>query len=135
MESDNGDATTVVQNLLLMQVSSEMVRLYKTQFGRAPTKARTNWAGPDTLISTLENSLTPMDRNLAQMGEHWRLRDTRVFLQYACEQELHDIVERLTGRRVRAFVSGIDTERDVSSEIFYLAPAAADGDVALALQY
>jgi uncharacterized protein YbcI len=133
MESDEREATTVDQNLLLMQVSNEMVRLYKTQFGREPKKARTNWAGPDTLISTLENSLTPVERNLAQMGEHRRLRDTRTFFQYACEQEFHDIVERLTGRRVRAFVSGIDTERDVSSEIFYLAPEAADGDGALAV--
>jgi uncharacterized protein YbcI len=116
-----------------MQVSNEMVRLYKTQFGRGPTKARTNWAGPDTLISTLENSLTPVEQNLVAMGEHRRLRDTRTFFQYAAEQEFHDIVERLTGRRVRAFVSGIDTERDVSSEIFYLTPQAVDGAVALAV--
>ena len=133
MDSDEGEATTVDHNLLLMQVSNEMVRLYKTQFGRGPTKVRTNWAGPDTLISTLEDSLTPVERNLAAMGEHRRLRDTRMFFQYACEQEFSDIVERLTGRRVRAFVSGIDTERDVSCEIFYLAAEAPDGEVALAV--
>ena len=31
-------------------------------------------------------------------------------------------MKRLTGRQVRAFVSGIDTEQDVSSEVFYLEP-------------
>ena len=107
---------------LLMQVSNEMVRLYKTQFGRGPTKARTNWAGPDTIISTLEDSLTPAERNMVAMGEHQRLRDIRMFFQHASEKEFCEIIERLTGRKVRAFVSGIDAERDVSSEVFYLEP-------------
>jgi uncharacterized protein YbcI len=111
---------------VLMQISNEMVRLYKTQFGRGPTKVRTNWAGPDTLISTLENSLTPAERNMVAMGEHHRLRDTRMFFQYATEDQFREAVERLTGRKVWAFVSGIDAERDVSSEIFYLHPAGRD---------
>src|SRR4051812_22942382 len=107
---------------VLLHVSNEMVRLYKTQFGRGPTKVRTNWAGPDTLITTLENSLTPAERNLAALGEHQRLRDMRMFFQYAIESEFRGAVEQLTGREVWAFVSGIDTERDVSCEIFYLKP-------------
>lgn len=107
---------------MLMQMSNEMVRLYKTHFGRGPTKVRTNWAGPDTLISTLENSLTPAERKMEAMGEHQRLRDTRMFFQYASETEFREIVERLTGREVWAFVSGIDTGQDVSSEIFHLKP-------------
>jgi uncharacterized protein YbcI len=115
------------QRSLLMQISNEMVRLYKTQFGRGPTKVRTNWAGADTLISTLEDSLTPAERNMVAMGEHHRLRDTRMFFQYATEKEFREVIERLTGRRVWAFVSGIDAQRDVSSEIFYLYPQG-DGD-------
>jgi uncharacterized protein YbcI len=112
------------QKGLLMQVSNEMVRLYKTQFGRGPTKVRTNWAGPDTLITTLENSLTPAERNMVTMGELQRLRDTRMFFQYAIEGQFREIIERLTGRAVWAFVSGIDAEQDVSCEIFYLKPRA-----------
>ena len=30
---------------LLSQISNEMVRLYKEQFGRGPTRARTYWCG------------------------------------------------------------------------------------------
>jgi uncharacterized protein YbcI len=33
-------------------------------------------------------------------------------------------VEKITGRKVRAFVSGIDTNKDVSSEVFYLEPSS-----------
>jgi uncharacterized protein YbcI len=114
------------QRGLLMQVSNELVRLYKTQFGRGPTRVRSDWAGPDALITTLEDSLTPAERNMVALGEHHRLRDTRMFFQYAFEKEFCDVAERLTGRQVRAFVSGIDTQRDVSSEIFYFHPRSDD---------
>lgn len=103
----------------LMDLSNEMVRLYKMQFGRGPTRVRSNYAGRDAVLCTLEDSMTPAERSLARMGEHQRLRDTRMFFQYACEDEFREAVERVMGRQVRAFVSGIDTEKDVSSEIFY----------------
>jgi uncharacterized protein YbcI len=102
------------------EISREMVRLYKTQFGRGPTKARTEFAGPDIVISTLEDSFTPAERRMADMDEHQRLRDTRTFFQHASEADFRAVVERLLKRRVRAFVSGIDTSSDVSAEVFYL---------------
>ncbi len=110
---------------VLAQLSNEMVRLYKDQFGRGPTKARSNWAGDDAILCTLEDSMTPAERNLVAMGEHQRLRDTRMFFQHASEKEFRESAERVTGREVRAFVSGIDTQHDVSSELFYLVPRAA----------
>ncbi len=61
-----------------MAVSNAMVRLYKEQFGRGPTKARTNFAGPDTIVCTLEDSMTPAERNMVALGDHQRLRDGRV---------------------------------------------------------
>jgi uncharacterized protein YbcI len=105
-----------------LRVSNEMVRLYKTQFGRGPTKARTAFAGQDTLVSTLEYSFTPAERNLAAMGEHQRLRDARTFFQYASEQKFREMVEEITGRKVRGFISGLDAEQDISTEVFYLHP-------------
>jgi uncharacterized protein YbcI len=106
---------------LLTELSNEMVRLFKEQFGRGPTSARAAWAGPDVLTVVLENTLTPAERNLVRLGEHERLRETRMFFQYATVRELCDPVERLTGRKVRAFISGIDTEVDgLSVETFVL---------------
>lgn len=102
------------------EISREMVRLYKEQFGRGPTKARTEFAGPDIVVCTLEHSLTPAEQSLVQMGEHQRLRDTRMYFQHATEEEFRGVIERITGRPVRAFVSGIDTCVDVSSEVFHL---------------
>ena len=108
----------------LSAISNEMVALYKTQFGRGPTKVRSDWAGDDALIVTLEHSLTPVELRLVSMGELGRLRDTRTFFQYATSEAFIEIAERHTGRDVRAFVSGIDTMQDVSSEVFYFHPLA-----------
>ena len=110
------------QTSVLAAISNAMVRLHKDQFGRGPTRARTEWAGPDQLVVTLEDTLTPVERRLRAMGEHERLRDTRLLFQYAAQAELTGVVEELTGRRVRAFVSGLDTRTDVACEVFILAP-------------
>ena len=108
--------------LELSELSNAMVRLYKEQFGRGPTKARSVYAGRDTVLCTLEDSFTPAEQALASMGEHQRLRDTRMFFQYATETKFKETVEQITGRKVRAFVSGIDAGQDVSSELFYIVP-------------
>jgi uncharacterized protein YbcI len=121
VSQDNGEVPQEQRSVLLL-VSNEMVRLYKDLFGRGPTRARSGWADRNTLICTLEDSLTPAEKNMAKLGEHQRLRDVRMFFQHASEKEFTDAVERATGRKVRAFVSGIDTHRDVSSEVFYLEP-------------
>jgi uncharacterized protein YbcI len=110
------------------EISREMVRLYKELFGRGPTKARTEFAGPDTVICTLENTFTPAERSLAEMGEHQRLRDTRMYFQVATSERFREVVERVLGRKVRAFISGLDAGNDVCAEIFYLERGDSPGE-------
>jgi uncharacterized protein YbcI len=109
---------------VLAEISRAMVNLYKEQFGRGPTKAKTTYAGPDLVICTLEDSFTPAERKLAEMGEHQRLRDTRLYFQYATEADFRSVIEQVLGRKVRAFNSSTDTKTDVSVEVFHLEPAA-----------
>jgi uncharacterized protein YbcI len=111
-----------------MQLSNEMVRLYKDLFGRGPTVARTDFAGPDCVVCTLKGSLTPAEHSMVKMGEFQRLRDVRLFFQYARENDFREAAERITGRRVTAFISGMDVEQDVAVELFYLEPHAGDRD-------
>ena len=120
--------TSETSQSVLAQISNEMVRLYKDQFGRGPTTARTYWCGEDVLICVLDDTLTPAERNLATMGEHQRLRDTRIFFQYATVHDFCEPVERLTHRTVRSFISGIDTESDGTSiEAFVFHPVGYTG--------
>jgi uncharacterized protein YbcI len=79
-------------------------------------------------VSRLEETLTPAERNLVKLGEHQRLRDLRMFFQYATVREFCEPIERLTGRKVRSFQSSIDTHVDgMALETFVLHPAAYDG--------
>ena len=112
----------------LTAISNEMVRLYKEQLGRGPTKARTHWSGEDVVVTILEDTFTPVEHNLVRMNEHQRLRDARMFFQYASVSEFCEPVERLTGRKVRSFLSGIDTYADgLATEMFVLYPPGYDG--------
>jgi len=129
MSTDEAQPTEVEPEIsLAMQVSGEMTSLYKATFGRGPKSVRTHWAGPDTIIVILEDTLTQTERNMVRMHEHQRLRDMRMFFQYATLKEFCEPVERLTGRKVRSFLSAVDTEVDgLSMETFILHPAGYDG--------
>jgi uncharacterized protein YbcI len=124
----DGDADTNIASEKsrspLLQISNAMVRLYKEAFGRGPTKARAQFAGPDILVVILEDSMTVVERNLAALDQHERLRESRLFFQHALESEFRAIIEQILGRRTVAFISGIDPRHDVSVELFTLVPQA-----------
>jgi uncharacterized protein YbcI len=111
----------VVRNPML-EISNAMVRLFKEVFGRGPTKARAQLAGPDMLVVVLAESMTVAERNLAAMDEHDRLRETRLFFHHALEREFRSIVEQTLGRRTVAFIGGIDARADVAAVLFTLEP-------------
>jgi hypothetical protein len=57
------------------------------------------------LTVVLEDTLTPAERNPVRLGEHQRLRDMRMFFQYASVREFCEPVEHITGRTVRSFAA------------------------------
>jgi uncharacterized protein YbcI len=116
----DGNVAVDEQFSVRAEISRAMVRLYKEQFGRGPTKARTEFAGPDIVVCTLEDSFTPAERRLAEMGEHQRLRDTRLYFQHATEDKFCGAIEEIVNRKVRAFNSATNTREDVSVEVFHL---------------
>ena len=126
-EPDAGPSDGAQGESVLSAISNEMVRLYKEQFGRGPTKTRTDWAGADVLVVTLEQTFTPAERSLQRMGELQRLRDLRLLCQYAEVGAFCEPIERLIGRKVKAFVSGIDTKADMATELYVLHPRGYDG--------
>src|SRR4051794_12037629 len=112
----------------LAGITREMVRLCTEQFGARTDEGAHRVGRPNTLITIVEHTLTPAERNLTKLGEHQRVRDIRTFFQYATVPEFCEPVERLTGRKVRAFLSAIDTQVDgLATETFLLYPEAEDG--------
>lgn len=114
-----------VRSSPLLEISYVIVRLYKDAFGRGPTRARSSFAGPDTVIVLVEGAMTVSERRLAALGEHARVREHRLFLQIALENHKRREVERILSRRITASVCGIDPRRDLAAEIFTLEPLAA----------
>jgi uncharacterized protein YbcI len=111
----------------LTAASNAMVRLHKDQFGRGPTNARAHFAGPDTLVCVLEDVLLPAERALVEMGDHQRVRETRIAYQVATAQQFVAAIEEIFNRKVHAFASGTDVVQDVIFETFLF--ERDDGDV------
>jgi uncharacterized protein YbcI len=107
---------------VLLAVSNAMVALHKEQFGRGPTRARTDFAGPDGMLCVLEDALLPAERSMVEMGEQQRVRESRQWLQVATRQEFVDVVEGIVGRPVRAFTSATDPDAGTVFEIFTFEP-------------
>ena len=110
------------QATALQAVSNAMVRLHKEQFGRGPTNARSHFAGPDTLVCTLEAALLPAERAMVEMGEHQRVRETRTFFQVATADRFVSAVEAIVERKVRGFASAIDPASELVWEVFAFEP-------------
>jgi len=114
---------------LLASVSNAMVALHKEQFGRGPVTARSYFAGPDTLVCVLEDALLPAERKLVEMGDHQRVRESRVAFQVATTDEFITAVEQIVGRKVRAFASATDVVQNVVFENFvFESDATSDGN-------
>jgi uncharacterized protein YbcI len=112
---------------VLSAISNALVTLHKEQFGRGPTRARTNFAGDDTLVCVLENALLPAERVMVEMGDQQRVRESRVALQAATSDQFVGAVETILSREVTAFASAIDPDRGVVWEVFNLRPRDLDG--------
>ena len=111
----------------LLEISNATVRLYKTAFGRGPTHARTRFAGTDTVVVLLQDTMTISERRLADLGEHDRLREQRLVLHQVLEPEIRAVVERVLHRPTLALISGIDIQRDLAAEVITLAPVPLPG--------
>jgi uncharacterized protein YbcI len=114
-------------NSPLLEISNATVRLYKSAFGRGPTHARARFAGTDTLVVLLQDTMTVSERRLAALGEHERLRAHRLLLHKVIEDEIRAVVEKVLERPTLSLISGLDTERDVAAEVLLLAPAPNGG--------
>jgi uncharacterized protein YbcI len=104
-----------------------MVGLYKRAFGRGPTKARAQLAGPDTLLVVLEDALTAPERTLLALGETDRVHESRLVIQQSLETQVRSTVEHALGRQTVAFVTGVDAQRGIAINVCTLAPASDVG--------
>ncbi len=94
---------------LLSSLANAMVRLYADAYGRGPTKAKTYWTD-DVITILLEG------------GHAEHVHTTRRLFQEVKRAEFIGVVEELTGRSVKAFLSQANLDPNLAVEVFVLHP-------------
>ena len=125
MEKLNLDARSVNS-----QICDAAVRLLREYTGRGPTKARAT-VNDDSVMIVLGDTLTRGERQLAATGKAERVLQLRHDFQMVMRDELVEIVEKATGRKVIAFMSQNHIDPDLAVEIFILQPDSAAADSSL----
>jgi uncharacterized protein YbcI len=107
------------QRGLNASLANEIVHIIAAATGRGASRSRAFVDG-DAVVCILEDGATSAERTLVEGGQAELVRQQQHALQMLCEERLTECVERLTGRTVRAFVSGSEPLNGVSVEIFLL---------------
>lgn len=110
---------------LTRAISAEMVALYATVYGHGRTTA-TTYINDNVVLCVLENILTEDEYTLIEAGSSGAVIDARVAFQTETEDEFTELIERLTCRRVVAFLSANQTAPGVAAELFFLEVVSGD---------
>jgi uncharacterized protein YbcI len=106
---------------ILADISRSMVQLYKETYGKGPTKARSYMSG-DLVVCLLEGGFAQAELTLRDAGRGDAVSDQRDVLHGVLRRRFVETIEELTGRRVHAFISGVDLETEMNAELFVLEP-------------
>ena len=109
---------------LLAAISNEMVGIYRRHYGRGPTRARTVMV-EDVVLCRMLDPFTTSERTLIERGRLDEVKRIRHAFQQEMRVEFTEVVERLVGRQVDAFVSDVHVQPDMLIEMFFL----RDGDI------
>jgi uncharacterized protein YbcI len=104
----------------LAEITNGIVRLFSEYYGRGPTRAKTYLVDDRYVITVLRDTMTTVERTLAERGEADLVRRVRLTFQEAMAASFEGVVEEALGRRVEAYHSQILIEPDVGIEFFLL---------------
>ena len=102
-------------------LANEVGKLVADFTGRGATKSKA-FVQQDVVVCVLEDGATRAERNLVAAGQSGLVRLQRDALQRAMGPQLIAVVERLTNRTVRTFLSGTDADGGSAIEAFVLEP-------------
>jgi uncharacterized protein YbcI len=111
---------------LLTAISAAMVVMHERYHGRVPATAKSLMMGEDLLACVLGGVYTDVEKTMIELQRKTTVQETRSAFQEAMQHKFIQTVERLSGRRVLAFISNQHVGPDLEIEIFVLAPAAGD---------
>lgn len=105
-------------------ITNAIVGLLRAQAGRGPMRAKTV-IGSDTVVVTLRECLTTVERTLAGAGDHQHVMRGRHALHLALRDEATAVVEEVTGKRVIAYLADQHHDPDIAVIAFVLDPTGS----------
>ena len=119
-----GSTAGLQGDALTEAISASMVELYARHYGHDRTTG-TTYINDNVVVCVLEDILSKDESVLVAAGSQAEVIDGRVAFQDGMQDEFTAEVQRLTGRRVTAFLSANQTSPGVACELFFLeAPPA-----------
>jgi uncharacterized protein YbcI len=115
------ESQTMPPGSIAAAISNATVKLMNEYTGRGPTKAKTT-ISRDLIAVVLQDTMTKAERTLASNGDAQFVIDMRHRFQHAMQDDLVAAVERLSERKVIAFMSDNHIEPDMAVEVFILEP-------------
>lgn len=100
-------------------ITNALVGINAEYLGRGPTAASTFHHG-NVLVTLMHGVLTNAEKSLAQTDRSHTVNNIRQLFQETMETDVRAAVERLTGRKVLAFISGNHIDPDIAAEVFIL---------------
>jgi uncharacterized protein YbcI len=120
-ESDPGDRLRGGQ--LLSEISTGIVKMLREHYGRGPIKAKT-YALDDIIVCVLRGSgFTPLEQTMMDSSDadrSDRVVAMREDFQRLMAERYSEMIERLTDRKVLAFLSQAHVEPDITLEVFFI---------------
>jgi uncharacterized protein YbcI len=116
---------------LLAAVTAAMVALHERYHHRAPVTAKTLLLGDELLVCVLGGVYTDVEKTMIELQRTTIVQETRSAFQSAMQHKFIGAVERLSGRRVLAFISNHHVGPDIEVELFMLTPSPDDADLEL----
>ena len=110
---------TAIPGELSAALANEIVALMAEYTGRGSPKSRC-YIHENLIVCVLHDSLTKGELSLVNDGKEEAVLAIRRTYQESMRTELIEIVERLTGRKVSAFMSSNHVNPDVAIESFVL---------------
>jgi uncharacterized protein YbcI len=100
-------------------VTSALVGIHNEHLGRGPKTASTFHQG-NVVVTLMHEVMTPAEKTLAATGNAAAVTAMRHLFQDTMQTEFNAAIERLTGCKVLAFISGNHVEPDMAAELFVL---------------
>jgi uncharacterized protein YbcI len=100
-------------------LTDELVGVQTGYLGRGPQTAFT-FHRANVVVTLMHDVLTKAEKVLVQTGRHADVSEAHGLFRKEMEADFRAVVERLTGRKVLAFLSANQIEPDVAAAIFIL---------------